>query len=300
MAFVYRMDNLEFSERMEELINRSNQLNYTESRIAPGTMRDLIQDLDNVVLSAFVWDKYGYYGLVGVAVLASLTLTLDHFAFSCRIMHMGVEDAMMRAVVALDDYRIDPGQLRKPLPAQSSKAITVASYGDREVRKRILAAEAPRDWSKISLRIMADCQSGAFHHYSRFRDIADHDNWPRLFSLPMMRTGEYAQQDFPRCLVYTPATDYARLALGECFRDAGTDIDIDIYKDCAERFTHMVIAGNHNAFCRCPPQDLETAKYLLYVNCDVVATRARHPILNDLWREIARRVPSAFHSDRAR
>ncbi len=290
-TFVHRMDNLEFADRLEELINRSNQLNYTASRIEPGRIHHCIQDMDNyVVMSLFVWDKYGYYGLVGVAVWAWRTRKLEHLAFSCRIMHMGVEDAMIRQLVKIEDYQIDPAQLRKPLPPQSSKAITLMPYADPEVRKRILDAEAPRDWSKISLRIMADCQSGAFFHYSRFRDVIEHDNNPRLFSLPMMMTGEYEAQDFPPYLMFAAASDYAVWR----WHKLSDTFDLDIYRQCAERFVELVVTGHRKCLVTLPPQDLHIYKYMLHKDCDLEETRARHPVLNDLWRDIARRHPGHF------
>jgi FkbH-like protein len=290
-CFVHRMDNLEFADRIEELINRSNQLNYTESRVEPGKIHQCIQDMDNyVVMSIFVWDKYGYYGLVGAAVWAWRTRKLEHLAFSCRIMHMGVEDAMIRHLVKMEDYKIDPAQLRKPLPAQSSAAIRIVPYSDPQVRRRILDAEAPRDWSKISLRIMADCQSGAFFHYSRFRDVIEHDNNPRLFSLPMMKTGEYEKQDFPPHLMFAAASDYAVWR----WHKLAPTFDLDLYRDCGDRFVDMVVSGNRKCLVALPPQDLEICKYMLHRDCDLEATKARHPVLNDYWREVARRHPDHF------
>jgi FkbH-like protein len=264
-CFVERMDNLDFADRMEELINRSNQLNYTQSRITPGTMRDCILDMDHyIVLSVFVWDKYGYYGLVGVAVWAWRTRKLEHFALSCRVMHMGIEDAMARHLATMEVHKIDPASLRKPLPAQSASEVTAVSFADAAARKRILEQEAPRDWSKIALRIMADCQSGALYHYSRFRDVADYDNNPRLFSLPMMATGEFEQQDFPPYLVFAVATDYQDWRWAELT----AVFDHDLYRDCADRFVAMVIKGGHKCLILIPPDNAPLNLYWRAVCAD--------------------------------
>ncbi len=289
-CFVFRMDNLEFADRIEELINRSNQLNYTESRVEPGTIRKRIFDLDHYdVFSFFVWDKYGYYGLVGSVVINFRTQTLEHFALSCRVMHMGVEDFI---VGMLEDrgYRLDPAQLRKPLPAQSRRAIQGISYADAPVRRRILAAVAPRDWSKISLRIMADCQSAAYHHYSRFREEIDFDNNPRLFMLPMMHTGAFESQNFPRCLVYATATDFVDVR----WQAVSPALDESLYADCAARFARMVVEGGHQCLLLIPLQGLAPDAYDIHLSCTREAMQARHPVLNDLWRDIARRHPEHF------
>ena len=84
-------------ERIVELINRSNQLNYTKRRIeTEEARRRLLADLRAFGFNAGVvrvWDKFGDYGIVGFFMtLATLReYRLEHFVFSCRIMNMGVE-----------------------------------------------------------------------------------------------------------------------------------------------------------------------------------------------------------------
>ncbi|NYT42150.1 hypothetical protein HZY97_15370 [Sphingomonas sp. R-74633] len=290
-TFTNRMDNLEFAERIEELVNRSNQLNYTQSRIEPGTIRDKIQNIDHYeVLCAFVWDKYGYYGLVGVAVYAFRTQTLEHFAFSCRIMHMGVEDAMIRELAERGYPLHASPAFRKPLPPQSSRAITILSYADADVRARVLAEEAPRDWSKVDLRIMADCQSGAFFHYSRHQAVTDFDNAPRLFSLPQMKCGAYREQAFPRHLVYTAATDYIDWRWEKFSRE----IDHALFLECADMFVDMAVRGGHKVLLFLPPEGLGLKMYELHKGCVPERSRVWHPVLNHYWRGVAAKFPGVF------
>lgn len=286
-SYTHRMDNLDFAERIEELINRSNQLNYTASRVEPGSMRDIILNVsDYDVFSAFVWDRYGYYGLVGVAVFEKASDSLLHFAFSCRIMHMGVEDFLMRALS--ERYgRIGLHRLRKALPAQSSAAITLRPFEAPEVRARILAEEAPRDWSKVRLRLMCDCQSGAFHHYSRFREAMDFDNIPRVFTLPMMLDGRHAGQGFPEFLVYTPATDY----MDWRWEDLMPVIDPAAYAEAARRFEEMIVAGGHRLLLFLPPEDAADALYDVVDTATPSEMRDRNRTWNALWRAMAGRHP---------
>jgi len=298
-TFVERMEALEFAPRMEELVNRSNQLNYTASRATPGSIRDRLLEIDRyIVLAAFVWDRYGYYGLVGVAVLDFLERRLEHFALSCRIMHMGVEAAMI-ARLERAGHRIDAAQLAKPLPAQSARAITLLPFHDPEVRERVLAAEAPRDWSRIALRIMADCQSAAFHHYSRFAGEADFDNAPRLFNLPMFRTGEADAQALPRYLVYAAGTDYTDFRwiggldyLSVSRIDADGALDVAVFETCLERFAARIVADDHRVLVLLPPEDRPVGDYALWFGCDPERVRGLHAVLNDLWRDVARRSPA--------
>lgn len=285
-TYTHRMDNLDFAGRIEELINRSNQLNYTETRVVSGSMHELIMNVsDYDVFCAFVWDKYGYYGLVGAAVFDKAAKQLIHFAFSCRIMHMGVEDYLLRALSERYD-RVGLDRLRKPLPPQSSRAIANLPFEDPRVRGHILAEESPRDWSKISLRLMCDCQSGAFHHYSRFRDEIDFDNIPRLFTLPMMLNGEYRDQHFPDHLVYTPATDYM-----DWRWDGGDVIDPAAYEEAARRFCAMVVRGKRKLLLVLPPEDAPENRYAIVTAMTAAAMKARNRKWNALWRSFATRYP---------
>jgi FkbH-like protein len=84
-------------DRVIELVNRSNQLNYTKRRIETDeARRHLLADLQAFGFKAGVvrvWDKFGDYGIVGFFMtLATLReYRVEHFVFSCRIMNMGVE-----------------------------------------------------------------------------------------------------------------------------------------------------------------------------------------------------------------
>jgi FkbH-like protein len=77
------------AERLVELINRSNQLNYTKRRIGIDEFRAMLAERDRETRYVGVRDKYGDYGICGVYSVKSGTLT--DFVFSCRILHMGVE-----------------------------------------------------------------------------------------------------------------------------------------------------------------------------------------------------------------
>jgi len=288
---VFRMDNLDFADRIEELINRSNQLNYTESRVAPGEVRRYLLDIDHYhVYSVFVWDKYGYYGLVGIGIYDFQANRMEHFAFSCRVMHMGIEAFLIEAFKECR-VEIDETQLKKPLPRQDASAITLQPYSDA-VRERLLAREAPRDWSAIQIRVMADCQSGAFYHYSRFRDVIDYDNRPRLFTLPMMHTEEYKAQKFPPYLVYTAASDYVSWRWEE---RTPRGRDVDLVLSCMDQFAEtVVVGGKRKCLLLLPPQSAPVEMYGVHRNCDPVELHRLHAVFNDAWRAIARKHPNHF------
>lgn len=78
------------TDRIVELIQRTNQLNFTKIRLSKDEFVALIAD-DNVECRYIkVHDKFGDYGIVGFYALSKEGLT--HFLFSCRILGLGVEN----------------------------------------------------------------------------------------------------------------------------------------------------------------------------------------------------------------
>jgi len=84
-------------DRIVELINRTNQLNFTKVRLPEDVTeaRALLAEQ----LAGFRWqvglvkvaDNYGDYGFCGFYAFDIMNRRLDHFCFSCRILGMEVE-----------------------------------------------------------------------------------------------------------------------------------------------------------------------------------------------------------------
>ena len=88
-----KRDCLNKIDRIENLILRSNQLNFTKKRENKEELKKYFEDTDNYD-SAYIIaeDKYGNYGICGFYVLNKQTNYFEHLLFSCRIMNMGIED----------------------------------------------------------------------------------------------------------------------------------------------------------------------------------------------------------------
>lgn len=173
VAMVRRTDNLNHSGRIEELINRTNQLNFTKSRVEPGSMPEYIIDVaHNETYSVFVWDRYGYYGLVGFAAVENKTV-LRHFLFSCRTMNMGIENAL--ASVLKKTFK----SIKPPVDPTQPDWIRLVQPDSEEFIQRMAAESAT---GIPTIRVMANCQSGAIAHYMGGNDV-EFDNWPRTFKL---------------------------------------------------------------------------------------------------------------------
>jgi FkbH-like protein len=82
---------LEEIDRIYELVQRSNQLNYTKNRDHKEILTRLITNDWNDCAYIRVKDKYGDYGIVGFYCFNTREKKMEHFLFSCRILGMGVE-----------------------------------------------------------------------------------------------------------------------------------------------------------------------------------------------------------------
>ena len=85
-----------FHDRIVELVNRSNVLNFTQSRMTVDFTENNITPYHHFNIprknyAVFAWDKYGYYGLIGYFSSWDHETT-EHFVFSCRILNMGIEN----------------------------------------------------------------------------------------------------------------------------------------------------------------------------------------------------------------
>ena len=76
-------------DRIFELINRTNQLNFTKIRLNSEQVDKLLQDPDYDCGYIEVKDVFCDYGIVGF--YAKKGNHLDHFLFSCRTIGMGIE-----------------------------------------------------------------------------------------------------------------------------------------------------------------------------------------------------------------
>lgn len=89
--------------RVTQLINKSNQFNLTTRRKTEHELKDLVDDPSTTVLAWRVADRFGEYGLVGVAILTHDrdTTDIDSLLMSCRVLGRGVELSVFAAICEL-------------------------------------------------------------------------------------------------------------------------------------------------------------------------------------------------------
>ena len=225
VCFIRMADNLPYARRIEELINRTNQLNFLKSRVQPGSMADALIASNSFEVATFVWDNYGNYGLVGFGSIL-LNHGLNHFTFSCRTMNMGIENA---TAWALKTFKASRG-LKLPVEPYVPDWIEVVDPSSPEAIEKISASsdESPTD---SSIRVMANCQSAAIAHYMNLPVPVDFDNWPRTFTLSEFFLNGDFKGRWRNILVYAAFVDYLA-----SYWPNNESPSLDVYRDAVESF----------------------------------------------------------------
>ena len=88
--------------RVAQLTNKTNQFNLTTIRRTEADVRALVDSDDHLVRAIRVADKFGEYGLVGVAILRAgdTEWEIDTFLMSCRVLSRGIETAFLATLTA--------------------------------------------------------------------------------------------------------------------------------------------------------------------------------------------------------
>jgi FkbH-like protein len=88
--------------RIAQLINKTNQFNMTTRRHTEAQVRAMAESGDVDVYSVSVADRFGDFGLTGVAIIekSASVWTIDSFLLSCRVLGRGVEDALLAHIIA--------------------------------------------------------------------------------------------------------------------------------------------------------------------------------------------------------
>ena len=156
-------NGMEYYDRVAELLNRSNQLNYTKSRITLNSSMPYANYQNALKYYVFVWDKYGYYGLVGIF---SSDVSVDFksattFAFSCRIMNMGIENFCSQYI----KHKLGWNQNYSIENEGDYSYITLHDYKD--VQNYIREQESmPRIQEIPTVSLSAGCQTGILIGFS--------------------------------------------------------------------------------------------------------------------------------------
>ena len=159
-------DTQSLEGRIIELANRSNQLNYTKLRIQDGQHLPSGKDWDTAAIH--VADNFGDYGICGYYALNKQTNTLLHFFFSCRALHLGVENFIYQLIGCPTIEVV--GEVAAPLNA--NEVIDWIRIDDSVSGQEDTSAKK----AKKRIMLIGGCDLDLLHHYidkTRFDVICD-------------------------------------------------------------------------------------------------------------------------------
>ena len=95
---IRELDGAAEIERAAQMMQRTNQFNFTTRRFTAPQIREALDRDSRQFLAAFVRDRYGDYGQVGLVMFEPVddVLHVRDFLLSCRVLGKGVEHAMVR------------------------------------------------------------------------------------------------------------------------------------------------------------------------------------------------------------
>jgi hypothetical protein len=264
VALIRRSDNLPFADRIEELINRTNQMNFTNSRVSIGSMGEYLVNPRHESFSVFVWDDFGFYGLVGFAAITDASI--NHLTYSCRIMNMGVEQAVGAVLLANFPAVTLPHEMFQ------TPWIKFVDARDQEFLARL--SQEIEIVEPVPLRVMANCQSGAIVHYLGVSGAA-WDNWPRIFRLREMSTSPDSL-GYMATYIYGAFNDYS----DQYWDEPPT---IETYTAAAKGFVQQVKKFQSELIVVLPSENFNrTLRHGI--------SPERFRLFNQVWREIALEV----------
>lgn len=227
-----------YTDRIIELINRTNQLNFTKKRL-PTDMGEARAELQRQLNVSYgrraavvrVKDKFGDYGIVGFWMLDGVwgKPYLIHFAFSCRTLGMGIEQWVY-------------ARLGHPALSVVGEVIATLDADPDWINQEVTTDKAVRrGWAAHAVRLRGGCELEVVNHYFSFdtpsvssefvRQSGLHILWPSHSSLlhppaaifeeagvkalraiglnaDDYRTHFFAPCAEPTCLVYSPSADF--------------------------------------------------------------------------------------------
>jgi FkbH-like protein len=150
--------------RVTQLVNKTNQFNLTTIRRDEGEVSSLVASDDHRVYAAEVSDKFGGYGLVAVAIVATGpetggdTWEVDTFLMSCRVLRRGVENAVIQCIA--DDAAEAGASLLagdyRPTAKNSQVATFYPELGFTETRDGHFEAQLPLSLTPAHVTIERD------------------------------------------------------------------------------------------------------------------------------------------------
>ena len=175
-------DVKQYKERILELINRTNQLNYTKVRLSEDELDAVLENKDYENICLKVTDRFGDYGICGFYSYNKSEKKLRHFLFSCRILNLGVPAYVFK-------------KLNKPaLDVVVPVAEELTLHNIDWIKENVQADDNTKNKKKeqekkTKILLLGGCDLEQMCHYidtSKF-DIVKEFNYPNKSGIPVHR-----------------------------------------------------------------------------------------------------------------
>lgn len=229
-------EDLVFKDRIRELANRTNQLNFTNSRFTEEEIDDYFSGTDSIHINhgvVFVYDNFGDYGLVASYAIDERrdfgSRELQHFFFSCRIMNMGVEQAVYRSL--REWFGIGSFQPMEDRPALDTSFINVITRPDDRIEDYIRNGMDTPD--SYPTAIIARCTSGVIEHY-----LPDAMRPARFDTEGMMNDRQLEDIEW---IIYTIYTEYIDQNWSQFGKFSAPEFRIRLEKFCQRQERQSIV-----------------------------------------------------------
>lgn len=209
-------------DRILELVNRTNQLNYTKKRVSS---EDLINRLNqHTPYTIYSYDKYGSHGLIGYVDCNEKNV--EHFIFSCRILNLGIPEYIFKKLKIPHFNYV--GEVAHELdltmkPHQWIREDNVFEYSSSEIQKKEILFIGGCDLSNSLNYIKCKDKIQTYFNYADGSIMIHRDSIDFLSSnlnfeqisfvtnnCPFVNYKSFSKIDFKKfnTIVYSPLIDY--------------------------------------------------------------------------------------------
>lgn len=95
-------DDKEKVSRFHQLVNKTNQFNFTTIRLNSNEIQELLNSDRTEIFLMSAEDKYGDYGITGAVILEKIdkhNLMVQNYLLSCRVLGRGIEDTFLTSLM---------------------------------------------------------------------------------------------------------------------------------------------------------------------------------------------------------
>lgn len=187
---------LDHLPRIHELVERTNQLNFTKNRVSIEELKSQLSDPEVSAGYVHVVDKYGDYGIAGF--YAVIRGRLEHFLFSCRTLNMYIDSYVYRQIGR--PTLVANGDVASAIDTEMDLSFINAADSDLSVANSRQINGRPR------VLMMGGCDLDQVAFYLRYRDLVTEFNHPNALNINVHKDNTHLIRQFK-----SPKPEYLEL-----------------------------------------------------------------------------------------